>query len=142
MTTSDERCSTPAPRSVAHSEHGKEPSALERRRTRAPRAQSQGLILETTGIPVPVTAGAVSQGPSLEGVELSRLAEVLRRGPSVVGAVVGRARLQGEVTHHLGCSALTAERLVDAMIRRGLIRQEVHRDGWVHWVVAVSRCDG
>jgi hypothetical protein len=79
----------------------------------------------------------VSQGFNPDSADLSTLAEVLRRGPSVVGRVVGRARLQGELTRHLGCSALVAERLVDAMIRRGLIRQEVHRDGWVHWVVAV-----
>jgi hypothetical protein len=81
-------------------------------------------------------AGAAIQALPLDGVDLSPLAEVLRRGPSVVGRVVGRACLQGELSRHLGCSALTAERLVDAMIHRGLIRQEVHREGWVHWIIA------
>jgi hypothetical protein len=137
MTTLDERCSTPAPRSTALSDHGNEPRAVEQRRTRAARAHAQNLVPEITGAPVPVIAGAVSQGFNPDSADLSALAEVLRRGPSVVGAVVGRARLQRELTRHLGCSALVAERLVGAMIRRGLIRQEVHRDGWVHWVVAV-----
>lgn len=71
-----------------------------------------------------------------EDVELAALAASLRRAPSasVVGAVMGRARLQDELMRHLGCSAPVAKRLIDTMIRRGLIRQEVHRDGWVHWV--------
>ena len=68
---------------------------------------------------------------------LSDLAASLDRawGRSMVGAVMGRARLEEELIRHLGCSAVTAKGLIDTMIHRGLIRQEVHRDGWVHWVV-------
>lgn len=79
----------------------------------------------------------MGQQMNSEDVDLSVLTASLRRacGPSVVGAVVGRARLQDELMRNLGCSTLMAKGLIDTMIRRGLIRQEVHRDGWVHWVV-------
>jgi predicted DNA-binding transcriptional regulator len=72
-----------------------------------------------------------------EDVDLEVLKEVLRGlcSSSVVGAVIGRTRLRDEVTRHLGCSLLMAERLVDTMIGQGFIRQEVHPDGWVYWVV-------
>jgi hypothetical protein len=84
------------------------------------------------------TTEPVSQ--CLEAVDIPQLAGVLRRacGPSVVGAAIGRARLQDEVTRHLGCSAQTAEALLGTMISRGVIRQEVHRDGWVHWVITAG----
>lgn len=49
---------------------------------------------------------------------------------------MGRTRLRDEVTRHLGCSLLMGERLVDTMIGRGFIRQGVHQDGWVDWVVS------
>lgn len=70
-------------------------------------------------------------------VDLEELRGVLRRacGASVARAVVGRTRLREEIRRHLGCSALVAERLVDAMIGRGFIRQQVHRDGWVYWAM-------
>jgi hypothetical protein len=73
-----------------------------------------------------------------ESVDLEVLKAVLRRvcGSSVAGAVMGRTRLRDEVTRHLGCSLLMGERLVDTMIGRGFIRQEVHPDGWVYWVVS------
>jgi hypothetical protein len=77
----------------------------------------------------------MSQDPDPESVDLATLVVVLRRtcGASVLGAVVGRTRLRDEITRHLDCSLLMAERIVDTMIGRGFIRQQVHRDGWVHW---------
>jgi hypothetical protein len=78
---------------------------------------------------------SMSEDVNPERVDLAELVLMLRRtcGPSVVGAAVGRTRLRDEVTRHLGCSRLTGDRLVDTMIGRGFIRQQVHRDGWVHW---------
>lgn len=72
-----------------------------------------------------------------ESIDLWLAAAVLRSacGSSLVGAVMGRASLRNELTRHLGCTPLMAKKLIDAMIDGGLIRQEVHRDGWVHWVV-------
>ena len=75
---------------------------------------------------------------SPEHVDLEAVKIVLRRvcGSSVVGAVIGRTRLRDEVARHLGCSLLMSERIVDTMIGRGFIRQQVHRDGWVYWVMS------
>ena len=72
-----------------------------------------------------------------ESVDLEALKSMLRRlcGTSVAGAVIGRTRLRDEVTRHLGCSLLMAEQIVDTMIDRGFIRQQVHPDGWVYWAI-------
>jgi len=79
-----------------------------------------------------------SNDVGLGNVDLQALRSVLRRacGTSAASAVMGRKRLRDEVVRHLGCSTLTAGRLVDAMVERGLIRQQVHRDGWVYWVMS------
>jgi len=70
-----------------------------------------------------------------ESVDLVALKLALRArcGSSVAGAVIGRTRLRDEVARHLGCSLLMSERLVDTLIGRGFIQQQVHRDGWVYW---------
>lgn len=72
-----------------------------------------------------------------ESVDLEALKAMLRSlcGTSVAGAVIGRTRLRDAVTHHLGCSMLMSEQIVDTMIGRGVIRQEVHPDGWVYWAI-------
>lgn len=79
----------------------------------------------------------MSQDIDPEGIDLAVLIGVLRRicGESVAGAVIGRTRLRDEVARHLGCSLLMGERVVDTMIARGFIRQEVHSDGWVYWAI-------
>jgi predicted DNA-binding transcriptional regulator len=72
-----------------------------------------------------------------ESIDLEALGAVLRRvcGHSVAGAVLGRTRLRDEVSRHLGCSLLMSEQVVDTMIARGFIRQQVHPDGWVYWAM-------
>ena len=84
------------------------------------------------------------QDPDPESVDLAALVVVLQRtcGSSVLGAVVGRTRLRDEITRHLECSLLMAERIVDTMIGRGFIRQQVHRDGWVHWEMVEGTSSG
>jgi hypothetical protein len=79
----------------------------------------------------------MSRQCDVENIDLAALTGVLKRayGSSVAGAVVGRTRLRDEVTLHLGCSLLTGEAIIDTMIGRGFIRQEVHPDGWVYWVM-------
>lgn len=79
----------------------------------------------------------MSQDMDPEGIDLAVLTSVLRRicGASVAGAVIGRTRLRDEVTRHLGCSLLMGETVVDTMINRGFIRQQVHPDGWVYWAI-------
>lgn len=74
----------------------------------------------------------------LENVDLEALKTMLHRlcGASVAGAVIGRTRLRDAVARHLDCSLLTAEQLVDTMIARGFIRQQVHPDGWVYWAIS------
>ena len=75
--------------------------------------------------------------PDVASIDLAELTDVLKRayGTSVAGAVVGRTRLRDEVTHHLGCSLLMGEAIIDTMVARGFLRQEVHPDGWVYWVM-------
>jgi hypothetical protein len=136
MRTSDERCSTPATRTLTGADPAHDDRSPERHRFRA---QARNPVPASIGGPGVAVDEAISHGLNAETVDLSRLAALLRRacGPSVVGAVVGRARLQDELTRHLGCSVPMAQSIVGTMIGRGLIRQEVHRDGWVHWVVTV-----
>lgn len=136
---SNEHCPTEGRRNLASSEHP-EGEASKQHRCLAASPAPQGRPGGVTGR---VASGAaVGQSPNPVGVDLSSLAAVLGRacGCSVIGAVVGRSRLHGELVRHLGCSAPMAEMLLGAMIQRGLIRQEVHRAGWVHWVV--TRTDG
>ena len=82
----------------------------------------------------------MSQLLNPEAIDLATLTGVLHRicGTSVAGAVMGRTRLRDEVSRHLGCSQLMAEVLIDTMIGRGFIRQQVHPDGWVYWVIAAE----
>ncbi len=144
MRTSNERCTAPPKRTLTNSTPAEETPAKENKAPDHDRSQT-GLSRPgprpsgPTASQVVAVDEALRQGGHPENVDLSLLAALLRRacGPSLVGAVVGRARLQDELTRHLGCKALMSKRLVDAMIGRGLIRQEVHRDGWVHWVVTV-----
>jgi hypothetical protein len=79
----------------------------------------------------------VTQHLDPEGIDLAVLTSVLRRmcGASVAGAITGRTRLRDEVTRHLGCSLLMGETVVDTLIARGFIRQQVHPDGWVYWAL-------
>jgi hypothetical protein len=80
----------------------------------------------------------MTQSLDPEQIDLADLAALLRRtcGGSVLGAVVGRTRLRDEIVHHLGCSQLEGEMLVDTMIGRGFIRRHVHADGQVEWVIS------
>ena len=86
---------------------------------------------------VPAARAEVTQYIDPEGIDLAVLTSVLRRicGGSVAGAVIGRTRLRDEVTCHLGCSLSMGETVVDTMITRGFIRQQVHHDGWVYWAI-------
>jgi hypothetical protein len=72
-----------------------------------------------------------------ENVDLEAVKVVLRRmcGSSVVGAVVGRARLRDAVSRHLGCPLPVGEQILDTMIGRGVLSQQVHPDGWVYWTI-------
>jgi hypothetical protein len=72
-----------------------------------------------------------------ESIDLEALEAMLRRlcGTSIAGAAIGRTRLRDAVSHQLGCSLLMAEQIVDTMIGRGFIRQQVHPDGWVYWAI-------
>lgn len=137
MRTSNERCSTPGTRIPTRAEPGNEGKSPERRGALATPSRGWSLVPDRTGGQVVAVGEPLGQGLSPESVDVSLLAALLRRacGPSVVGAVVGRARLRDELARQLGCSAPMAQGLIDAMVGRGLIRQEVHRDGWVHWVV-------
>jgi hypothetical protein len=139
MRTSDERCSRPATRTLTGADPAHDDRSPERHRFRAQPPRARSLVPASIGGPEIAVDEAIRHGLNAETVDLSRLAALLRRacGPSVVGAVVGRARLQDELTRHLGCSVPMAQSIVGTMIGRGLIRQEVHRDGWVHWVVTV-----
>jgi hypothetical protein len=82
--------------------------------------------------------GTMTSDLDPEAIDLATLAGALRRvcGPSVTGAVMGRTRLRDEVARHLECSQMMSEDLVDTMIARGFIRQQVHPDGWVYWSIA------
>lgn len=72
-----------------------------------------------------------------ENVDLEAVKVMLRSlcGPSVVGAVFGRTRLRDAVSRHLGCPLPKGEQILDTMIDRGHLRQQVHPDGWVYWAV-------
>ncbi|HTV21286.1 MAG TPA: hypothetical protein VMG12_21515 [Polyangiaceae bacterium] len=74
----------------------------------------------------------------VESVDLDAVKGMLKHlcGTSVAGAVIGRTRLRDAVARHLGCSLLMAEQLVDTMIARGFISQQVHPDGWVYWAIS------
>jgi hypothetical protein len=78
-----------------------------------------------------------------ESIDLEALEGMLRRlcGTSIAGAVIGRTRLRDAVSHQLGCSLLMAEQIVDTMIGRGFIRQQVHPDGWVYWAINQTPSD-
>jgi hypothetical protein len=49
--------------------------------------------------------------------------------------VFGRMRLRDAVSRHLGCPLPKGEQILDTMIDRGHLRQQVHPDGWVYWAV-------
>jgi hypothetical protein len=72
-----------------------------------------------------------------ENVDLEAVKVMLRHmcGPTVVGAVFGRTRLRDAVARHLGCSLVLGERVLDTMIGRGFLRQQVHPHGWVYWAI-------
>ena len=118
---------------------------LDEQRTQAhPRRNASGAVGEpkTDAAMRVVDPGVAPEAVDRDAVDLAaadleELRAVLRRacGASVARAVVGRIRLRDEIRRHLGCSALVAERLVDAMIGRGFIRQQVHREGWVYWAM-------
>jgi hypothetical protein len=71
----------------------------------------------------------------VESVDMDVLRAMLERacGPFVEGEVVGRTTFRDEVTRHLGCSSLEAERIVDTMVGRGFLRRETVPDGRVGW---------
>jgi hypothetical protein len=70
-----------------------------------------------------------------ESIDLEGLREMLHQtcGPLVEGDIVGRTRLRDAVARHLACSALEAERVVDTMVGRGLLRRATVPDGRVGW---------
>jgi hypothetical protein len=139
MRTSNQRCSTPPTRRLTHEDPAPDERSPERHGVLTKPSRARSRVPEPSGGQGVADGEPISQDLDAESVDLARLAALLRRacGPSVLGAVVGRARLQDELARELGCSALMAQRLVDRMIDRDLIRQEVHRDGWVHWVVTI-----
>lgn len=72
-----------------------------------------------------------------EAVDLATVALHLRAtvGTAVIGEVVGRTRLRDVVAHHLNCSQLDAERIVDTMIGRGFVVREHTPDGQDSWLI-------
>lgn len=106
--------------------------------THSPRPEGGGDALPPDRSTPDLDSTSESNDVGLRNVDLQALRSVLRRacGTSAASAVMGRKRLRDEVVRHLGCSALTAGQLVDAMVERGLICQQVHRDGWVYWVMS------
>jgi hypothetical protein len=75
-----------------------------------------------------------------ETVDLESLRNVLEEqcGSFVEGDIVGRTRLRDEVSRHLGCSELEAERLVDTMVGRGFLERQVLTDGRTGWSTGAS----
>jgi hypothetical protein len=59
-----------------------------------------------------------------EPTDLAELTEAIRSrvGDSVDGAVLGRTRLRDAAQDELGCSAIEADRIVETMALRGLVR--------------------
>lgn len=66
-----------------------------------------------------------------ESIDLAALAAHLREtlGSVTAGAIVGRTAFRDQIALHLVCSQLDAERLVDTMVGRGFLVQEVGVDG-------------
>src|SRR5688572_24965634 len=115
MRTSNERCSTPPTRRLTHEDPAHDERAPERHGALAKPSRARSRVPEPKGGQRVADDVPISQDLNAESVDLARLAALLRRacGPSVVGAVVGRARLQDELARDLGCSALMAQRMID-----------------------------
>jgi len=79
----------------------------------------------------------MAQSIDPESIDLAELAVVLRSacGGTIAGAVVGRTRLRDEVSRHLECSQLEAERIVDTMIGRGFIRRREALGRPMEWLI-------
>jgi len=66
-----------------------------------------------------------SSEPDVEEIDLAALASALGRafsGAPPAGYIRGRTALRDAVAAHAHCSDVTAERLVDTMVSRGLLR--------------------
>lgn len=74
-------------------------------------------------------------------VDLHDVAEKIRAtcGSLVEGAVTGRQRLKDLVGEHLGCSALQAEALLDAMVAGKFIVARSDLSGHVEWSIRSVR---
>jgi hypothetical protein len=46
--------------------------------------------------------------------------------------------MRDEVTRHLGCSQIDAERIIDTMVARGFFAQQLALDGSQSWVILTS----
>ena len=71
----------------------------------------------------------------VEEVDLATLVDLIRArvGDQVDGAVLGRTRMRDAAQDALGCSLLEAERIVDTIVLRGLVRLERDPLGHATW---------